>query len=76
MMQHTLQLVIDFVYSALLIPIIIFNGIHHLCTLINAKPLSANCQTSFTCNGQEIPSVMYLQLNQAIIIQVHAVMVD
>ncbi len=73
-MQHTLQLVIDFVYSAL--PVIIFNGIHHLCTLINAKPLSANYQTSFTCNGQEILCVIYLQLNQSIIIQVHAVMVD
>ncbi len=75
-MQHTPKLVIDFVYSALLIPVITFNGIHHLCTLINAKPLSANYQTSFTCNGQEMLCVIYLQLNQAIIIQVHAVMVD
>lgn len=45
------------VYSALLIFVIIFKGMHHLQTLINTKLLSANYQTSFTCNGQEIPAI-------------------
>lgn len=40
------------------------------------KTIISSHQTSFTCNGQEILCIIYLQLYQAIIIQVHAVIVD
>lgn len=40
------------------------------------KTIISSYQISFTCNGQEILCVIYLQLNQAIIIQIHAVIVD